>query len=238
MTATATNVMRWRAIDSLWLCVAIVLHALLLLIPALQRNQTTISTAPLSITLLTPAPIENPFIDEPESKKNELPMVKNKTVTLDEHPVPELANLEEPEDQVDQEPPGEKVILSTARLLETASEMAWPAPAADDSRHLGVFVPQPLPENWRSGSGIGDKILNPMVRTGKTEIVDSWLAADGSHNVIVNTPGGQTLCGWALPWDPMQPLVEHVMHFRRCGGNQKRTLEMVHRIKRLTSSLH
>ncbi len=76
----------------------------------------------------------------------------------------------------------------------------------DDSRRLGVFVPQALPENWRSGIISRDNLFNGMVLPNKTEIVDRWLAADGSHNVVINTPSGQTFCGRALAWDPMQPV--------------------------------
>lgn len=241
MNATTPSVKRWDAQDSLWLCLAIALHACLLLIPAMQKDHTITRTGPLNITLLSPEPIEKPLVEEAEIKQAALPAIKNKTLAPDDPPEPELTYLEQAEHRADQHPPGEEVILTTARLLDSARKMEWPAPTGDDSRRLGVFVPQPLPENWRSGGGIEDNILNPMilnpiVRPGKTEIVDRWLAADGSHNVIISTPGGQTLCGRALAWDPMWPLVEHVMQFRPCGGGGKRILEMVQRIKHLTSS--
>ena len=45
--------------DSLWLCLAIVLHALLFLAPVLQKDRTNTETVPLSITLLAPPPVEN-----------------------------------------------------------------------------------------------------------------------------------------------------------------------------------
>jgi hypothetical protein len=234
MTATATSVKRWAAQDSLWLCLAIVLHALLLLIPALQRDYRAISVVPLNITLFAPAPIEKPFAEEPESKKTALPAVKNKTVALDDPPVTELASLKEPEDRIDQEPPAKEVILTTARLLDAADEIEWLAPDEADSRRLGVFVPQAPPENWRSGIGIEDNLFNGMVLPNKTEIVDRWLAADGSQNIVINTPGGHTLCGRARAWDPIQPLVEHVMQFRPCGGGGKRTFEITKRLEQLT----
>jgi len=233
MIATATSVKRWGVQDSLWLCLAIALHALLLLIPALQRDYRTTSVVPLNISLLAPAPIEKPFAEEPESKKTALPAVKNKTVALDDPPVTELASLEEPEDLTDQEPPAKEVILTTSRLLDSASEIEWPAQVEADSRRLGVFVPQALPENWRSGIGTEDNMFNGMVLPNKTEIVDRWLAADGSQNVVINTPGGHTLCGRARAWNPMQPLVEHVLQFRPCGGGGKRTFEMTTRLEQL-----
>lgn len=234
MSATATSIKRWDVQDSLWLCLAIVFHALLLLIPVLQKNDTSTSTAPLNITLLAPPPIEQPFVQEPETRKNELPAVKNKTVVADEQPVPDLTSLEEPEDRPDQEPPVKEVILTAARLLDSANKIEWPAPDEDNSRRLGVFVPQALPENWRSGISSEDNLFNGMVLPDKTEIVDLWLAADGSHNVVINTPSGQTFCGRAQAWDPMQPLVEHVMQFRPCGGGGKRTFEMTQRLEQLT----
>jgi len=234
MAANATKRKRWDTLDSLWLCLAIVLHACLFLIPVLHKDHTTASTVPLNITLLNPALIEKPLLEETEFQKTELPAVNEQAVAPDDQRIPEVASLEEPEDQADQEPPVKEVILSTARLLDAASEMEWPALAIIDSRRLGVFVPQPLPENWRSGIRAQDTILNPMVLPNKTEIMDRWLAADGSQNVVINTPGAHTLCGRSLAWDPLQPLVEHVMQFRRCGGGAGRILEMTQRIKRLT----
>ncbi len=149
--------------------------ACVLLIPAMQKDHTFTRTGPLNITLLTPEPIAKPFVEEAATKKTELPAIKNKTITPDGPPQPELANLEQAEPQADQKPPG------------------------------------------------------------KTEIVDRWLAADGSQNVVINTPG-HTLCGRLLAWDPMQPLIEHVVQYRPCGGGGKRVLEMTQRIKRLNSS--
>ncbi|MFB3078583.1 MAG: hypothetical protein ACE1Y4_11335, partial [Lysobacterales bacterium] len=161
-----------------------------------------------------------------ETNQTELPAIKNKTIAPDDPPEPELANPEKPEHWADQKPPIKQVILTTARLLDSASEMAWPVPAVDDSRRLGVFVVQPLLEKLRSSISIEDNMFNGMVLPSKTEIVDRWLAADGSHNVVINTPTGHTLCGRVLAWNPLQPLVEHVMQFYPCGGGGKRTFEM------------
>ena len=65
-----------------------------------------------------------------------------------------------------------------------------------------------------------------MVLPGKTEIVDRWLSVDGTQNVVINTPGGNTLCGRVEAWDPMQALDERLMHFRPCGGGGRRTFEI------------
>ena len=236
MSVNATSIKRWDVQDSLWLCLAIVFHASLLLIPVLQKNLTSTSTAPLNITLLAPPPIEHPFVEEPEPIKTKLPAVENETVTPDEQSMSDLASLEEPEDRADQKPPVNEVNLTAVRLLDSANEIEWPAPDENNSRRLGVFVPQALPENWRSGISIEDNLFNGMALPNKTEIVDRWLAADGSQNVVINTPSGQTFCGRALAWDPMQPLVEHVMQFRPCGGGGERTFKMTQRLEQLTGN--
>jgi len=68
-----------------------------------------------------------------------------------------------------------------------------------------------------------------MMAPVETELVDRWQAADGSANVVINTPNGDTLCGRAEAWNPMQPLLEHLMMFRSCGGGGKRTFSMAAR---------
>lgn len=67
-----------------------------------------------------------------------------------------------------------------------------------------------------------------MMAPGESELVDRWQAADGSSNMVINTPNGETLCGRAEAWNPMQPLLEHLMMFRSCGGG-KRTFSMAAR---------
>ena len=77
-----------------------------------------------------------------------------------------------------------------------------------------------------------DNLFNGMVLPTKTEIVDRWLAADGTHNVVLNTPSGDTLCGRAQAWTPMNPLFEPIMTFWKCGGGGKRAFKMPDRYMR------
>jgi len=201
----------------MWLCLAIALHGLLLLIPARPGAPTTASIVPLNIRLLAPPAIEKPFV-------RETVQLTDKDIATEN--VTETPALLEKLELASQETIREGVIPGTARLLDSAIEMEWPLPAVDDSRRLGVFVPQSLPENRRSGISIEDNLFNGMVLPDRTEVVDRWLSLDGTQNVVINTPRGHTLCGRAQAWRPMQPLVEHVMLFRLCGGGGKRTFEM------------
>ena len=214
---------RWRSKDGLWLSLAIALHVLVLMIPTRQEAPTTTSIIPLNIRLLAPPAIDKPFVEDSVQLKDEYPATENVT---DASALPELASQE----NVESSPPHarirEEVIPGTARLLDSASELDWPLPAVENFRRLGVFVPQALPENWRPGFKIEDNPFNGMVLPGKTEIVDRWLSVDGTQNVVINTPGGNTLCGRVEAWDPMQALDERLMHFRPCGGGGRRTFEI------------
>ena len=64
-----------------------------------------------------------------------------------------------------------------------------------------------------------------MTLPADTGAVDRWLAADGSHNVVITAPDGETYCGRAEAWNPMNPLVEPIMTYRSCGAG-KRTFDM------------
>ena len=140
-----------------------------------------------------------------------------------------MALLEETREEV---PASPHVILSTALLLDSASQFDWPGLQVKNLLQLGVHTSRSMPDNWRAGIGVEENLFNGLVVPRKTEIVDRWLAADGSHNVVINTPTGDTLCGRALPWNPMQPLVEHVMQFRLCGGGGQRSFTMPQRVPR------
>ena len=112
--------------------------------------------------------------------------------------------------------PGDtRALVTTARLLDFAHHREWTLPEPSDPPRLGVLTPQPPPPNWRAGTPAEDTAL-----PAKTGIVDQWLAADGSRNLMIRTPTGQLLCGRAEAWNPMYPLVEPVMMYRACGGGR------------------
>jgi hypothetical protein len=114
-------------------------------------------------------------------------------------------------------------LLESARRLEPATPVAPP-------RRLGEFLPPATPRNWEPSITLEENLFEDTYLPAETEVVDRWLAADGSHNVVIRTPTGMTLCGRALPWDPMRPLVEHVMMFRQCGGGGERSFTMPERL--------
>jgi len=212
--------------DAAWLSVAVIVHLSLLLLPLGldppdQRDEQT-----LSVSLLQkPAPEPQPQPDQPPGEP-------------DEPAAPTVAQAEEPAEtrQKPAEPrpvpgnPGEPV--TTALLLDSASRLEWPAPPVEADRKLGGQVPRRVPENWRPRITVGENRFNGMTVPATTEIVDRWLAANGSHNVVIETPGGETLCGRARAWDPMRPLIEPVMLFHKCGGGGERTFKMPDRFMR------
>jgi len=212
--------------DGFWLGLAIVLHALLLLIPAAPDSSPNQTTNAVAVTLLSANANEQPLAETIETPISEVPVPDPQPAPRAPDEPPEIALQEDPGEEVPADP---VPIISTARLLASVGQVKWVSSQPDEPLHLGVFSPRPLPANWTSGMVTEDNLFDGMVAPRKTEIVDRWLAADGSHNVVIHTPGGDTLCGRALAWDPMQPLVEHVMQFRPCGGGGKRTFDMPRR---------
>jgi hypothetical protein len=105
-------------------------------------------------------------------------------------------------------------------LLDFAHRREWNLPERSVAPGPGVFRPLSPPPNWRSGTP-----AEGAAPPAKTGIVDQWLAADGSRNVMIRTPAGQLLCGRAEAWNPMSPLVEPVMMYRACGAG-RRTFEL------------
>lgn len=230
-TATVYARMRLQRRDALWLAIALVLHALLLLIPLRTPPSVTDSPTLVSVSLVTSAK-ETPLIENRELPAP--PPAQSQSVA--ELPPPHNPPLDE---QPRAEPAAEQVVTddplvhtTAARLLDSASRFKWPSIEQMNSRQLGVFVPQAVPDNWRPGITVEDNLFNGMVLPTKTEIVDRWMAADGTHNVVLNSPSGDTLCGRAKPWNPMNPLLEPVMTFWKCGGGGKRDFKMPDRFMR------
>jgi hypothetical protein len=212
------------------LLLAVLLHALLLLLPAQRAKQPVDALRQLSVSLqkTVPQPLSPPVIQESESAPlpETAPQPRPAADPAREEAVPPEATASPPGSP---ERPAE---LSTARLLELAGRREWTIDSPGENRRLGVFQPQPLPRNWQPGIPREANLFDDMALPEQVEVVDRWLAADGSHNVVVNTPSGETYCGRAAAWSPSNPLFEPVMMWRPCGGGGKRTFRMPERYDR------
>lgn len=221
---TVSASMRLNRRDGVLFGIVVLLHALLLLVPFQHSPPGTEVSQVVSVTLLAPRK------EEPIFQEEEIPPAQDVTPRQ----ATPLAELPAPPEPITMESSPEEplVTTTTALLLDSASHFKWPAVEKDKSRQLGVFVPQAVPENWRPSIVEEDNLFNGMILPTRTETVDRWLAADGSHNVVLNTPSGKTLCGRARPWDPMNPELEPVMNFWECGGGGKRDFKMPERFMR------
>lgn len=241
MRNTATPTVRPRPIQAYqarfawWLAVAVVLHALLLLIPARQDllPGPTLTTLTVALSRIWRAP---PQANSTDSGRSELtpaerrpaqpgtPNAGSPRVASPPTAAPPVAapraESPSPSPGAGVQPGDTRAAVTTARLLDFAHRREWNLPEPSDPPRLGVPTPHPPPPNWRS-----DTPAEGAALPAKTGIVDQWLAADGSRNVMIRTPTGQVLCGRAEAWNPMSPLVEPVMMYRACGGG-RRTFEM------------
>jgi hypothetical protein len=198
-----------------WLGLAVLLHAAALLLPLTYPQGRPPVDRSLIVSLLRPVPLPAPAA-EPQ------PPPAPVSVTAQKRPVPSAAAP-----RAEAAPPPR--LPSTKEILESAQRPGWTLPAEPTLR-LGEFVPPAPPRNWQPSITVEENLFGDAYLPAETEIVDRWLAADGSHNVVIRAPNGMTLCGRALPWNPMEPLVEHVMMFRSCGGGGKRSFSTPERL--------
>lgn len=227
MKAAPASNRQLHAHDGFWLSLAIVFHALLLAIPLTRPPVSEPAARSVQLTLGAPDSIAHQSAPAPEGIEPETPI---HPVEPDLRHLAQQAEVPDPEESEEEIPLESDVLPSTALLLDSASQFDWPDWQADDHLQLGKQSPGPIPTNRLGGFGQEDNLFYGMAIPRKTVVVDRWLAADGSHEVVINIPNGETLCGRALPWNPMQPLVEHVMRFRPCGGGGKRTFTMPQRV--------
>ncbi len=214
-----------------WLALAVTLHALLLLWPGDYRPASQTVLNRLSVTLskqvllpmspphpATPTNTATPPETQPlEPAVPELPDVVDST-PAPTPPAPDAAKPVEP-------------LPSAALLFESSERLKLPQDLPEPRPRLGRQRPAAAPPSWRSGLPGEYQRFDGRALPDRVEIVDRWLAADGSHNVLVETPSGELYCGRALAWDPMQPLVEPVMMFRACGKGT-RTFEWPDELRR------
>lgn len=245
---TVTQGSKWKKADLAWLGLAVATHAGLLLLPLEVRID---KPPPLPQRLIlelvnwraqaeTLVPEVNDAIPEtvaPASPPDPEALVE----ALHREALMDLADPSEHPAETDavtsESDPLEDIPLdrlSAALLLHSASQPELPKVESGSKQILGVYSPRGMPTNWHRGNPANEQLtaesgLDIVVAPARTEIVDRWLDAQGGHNVVVNLPNGDTYCGHAQAWDPMQPLVEHIMMFRPCGGGGKRTFDMASR---------
>jgi len=217
-----------------FLAMAVGVHAALLLIPlkhwdreapsADKRLTINLQTLP---TLPTPAAAGPVMEDIPTDEPTE-PIERKRTtasIVLEEIPLP-LKLAEQPVEQAEE--------LNAQRLRSLIQQSELLPVEAESRQQLGGAKQYQAPANWSRSAGAPylaefDNRFNGMTVPEKVEIVDRWLAADGSHNVVLNLPTGEALCGRAEAYNPTQPLIEPIMMFRPCGGGGKRTFSMPER---------
>lgn len=204
-----------------WLGPALLLHAALLLLPVSPYGRGADVARALSVSLIAPGPAPEerrpaPPAPAPSPQPAAPPEPSVSPPPRTETAEPPVSSLR-PEAVAKPAAPD----LSAAQLLELSRQREWSLPKARESRPLGVFTPRPEPENWRSPGALGPSRFDGRSLPDDVEVVDRWVAQDGSHNVLVETPGGDLLCGRAVAWDPMRPLVENVMMFQSCGAGTR-----------------
>lgn len=208
-----------------WLLVAVLLHAMLLLIPSQQgpRSGKALERLTVSLRYFRPAELLS-SVPAPAVEKPPTPVSKPAVAQQPDRPMP--TPLTPP--ATAESPP----VLSAARLLDLATRRDWQLPNARQQREPGMYSRQAMPPSWRRGMPREKNRFEGLVAPAEVETVDRWLAADGSHNVVITTPNGDTYCGRVGAWNPMSPLFEPVMMFRTCGGGGKRTFDMPHHYRK------
>lgn len=208
--------------DGAWLVAAMLLHGCLLLIPLSQYSPLVTEPEILSVSLLKPPIAEIKTIE---------PVVTPQTIEQpaqepEPAPVPQVAQQTEESAEPFPLEADAPELPTAARLLDSTRQFKWSDPEPSKTRRLGEAPVYAVPGNWLPGIELQDNLFDGMMVPARTQVVDHWVAVDGSRNVVLNTPSGETLCGRAQAWDPMHPMVEQLMMFRTCGGGGKRTFKM------------
>jgi hypothetical protein len=182
-----------------FLAAALVLHALILMLPAQRGSQPGEVLHRLSVSLRAVAPASpEADTDTAQFEPKPTPAARSESPQRPVRPSTPAATVSPPRPMEEVPVPG----LSAARLLDLVHRKRWTVPDADDPRRLGA----PAREAPRRGSEANNPPAENFEIAVGVEIIDRWLAADGSRNVLMRTPSGHVLCGRTEAWDPMRPL--------------------------------
>jgi hypothetical protein len=213
--------MRIRLRDGLWLVIALLAHGLLFLIPMEQASVQESESQPLSVFLKHRESVNAVSVSVPDRRLSEtIPQPVPPSRAAELRAEADTSNEDTRTVQPTRTAPR---TITTARLVDSATRIEWNSAEPENFRNLGMPRLQAVPGERKGWLG-EDNLFDGKMAPAETQVLDRWLAADGSHNVVVETPSGGTYCGRATSWDPMNPLFEPVMQYRPCGGGGKRTL--------------
>jgi hypothetical protein len=212
--------------DLAFLAVAIAMHAVLLLLPlkAWQLNQPAVSDR-LTVNLrpnsqpAKPAPQMDPEPAPEPTAGQASPPAEKPAFQTDQRKPAMAFSLEEIPPPAG-ESPGQK--LDSRQLRHLAEQADLTNQNQGSRRQLGSASEYQAPANWNRHAGAPffagfDSRSHVVTLPEDVEIADRWQAADGSHQVVVNLPSGEMMCGRSEAYNPMQPLVEPIMMFTICG---------------------
>lgn len=217
--------------DGLWLSLAVLAHALLLLIPSRHPGDPIDERATISVSILAPEPSEYPLKDGPDAIPAPVIPAAPESIEIPPETVRSVIIDRPPENRETRESLANTPWPDAAQLIDSVSRLQWKERDRGGERRLGVFVAPAPPEIRRAEILGGESLFEHSFLPAEMEIVDRWLAADGGSNVVVNTASGETLCGRARARDPMNPFDEPVMMYWKCGGGGKRTFDMPQRFR-------
>ena len=199
---------------------AVLLHALMLLIPAKKP-----APMPIQRSVAVDVRFESPARDEalptppvepaPQPVPQPVPMPESLPESLPESSPSAPSLVAEPVLETRPE-------VTTALLLEQARELVWKAPDQPARTPGLAYIPDLPPNLARPVLPMTPNRFDSYVLSGEQEILDQWMEPGGTINAVVKLPNGDTLCGRMAPWSMMDPLVEPVAMYRPCGGGGKR----------------
>lgn len=206
---------RLKAVDCLWLGIALLFHSVVLLVPISIPTEVSPVAEIITVTLVKQLKVEPPK-DHP---------VKHQPEIIAEKKSPSITSEPKDSQQVESVLVSTQALpksITTAQLLRSVDHLKLSIPEKKKPLALGAISAPPLPANWSPSLKIDDNLFNGKVASAGSEIMDQWVDAGGGINMVIKTSSGNTLCGQAQAWTSMNPLVEPVMMWRSCGGGGKR----------------
>lgn len=203
-------------------CLAIGLHAALLLVPG-RTPPAPEPSDPLKIRFIAPA---RTVFETVETRPGKTPTHSTKKAPPKVATATKSSVRRSPERQVETHSSRVLRVRAPPKTFQLLEQMRARKPKREKTAALILGTDRLSHANAYRPDPVLPRFVTPFSEVfvaSSEEVLDQWMDPSGTVQTVIRRRDGSVICGRADAWNPMNPLFEPIAVYRPCGGGGRRT---------------